>query len=162
MDANLVPAEPAPASLPPQARWLGAAAVLLVALMAGAYVYESIAIRRLMADTPIRAAEASRLQQSLGLVNTWMRLQERKGARVVREVTPLVQEAGIASQEVTYTMTPEVGPATVYRVRYRLVPDPGIPGDVRLLLLYPLNQPGEALLKELQLDYVRPESPLPR
>jgi|GEM_PF-7005842 len=135
----------------------GIASILLVLL----FIYLGVVRpHQLFEGAPITIGEATALNDSIGIVEKMMKIEQRKGNTVVREATPEKPTKENFSQDVTLTVTTPAGVATVYKVRYALEEIPSVEHGDRLVRLYPLNHNGEQLLRDLELPYVAPPTPL--
>lgn len=136
----------------------GIASILLVLLFGYLGIVRP---NQLFANAPITIGEAEALNNTMGIVDKMMKIEERKGNTVLREATPNPPPKDNFAQNVTLTVTTPEGVATVYKVRYALEEIPSVEHGDRLVRLYPLNQNGERLLRDLELAYVAPATPLP-
>ena len=127
--------------------------VLLVAFAVSFLALNAIVPRMIFANSPVTPEEADLLQQELGYLNAYLKVQERKGYTVTREATPLPTD-GTYSQTVTLTLAPPSGsPIESYTLFYELIPDPTGDAMMRVLRILPRTPETEKLLDTVGIRY---------
>lgn len=137
-------------------RWMALAAGLLLVFFVAINI---ILPRMIFEGAPLTYGEAERLQQSVGLIETAMKIEQRKGNTVKREAVPTQPDPDDFRQVITLTVTTPAGVATVYRFEYALIP--ALADADRIVQMVPLNRAGAELLTSLGLPFEAPATPLP-
>lgn len=146
----------------PAARAFGRGLLIGSLLLLAFFVYFNLILpRQLFSGAALTIGEAEALQNSVGIIDKAMKIEERKGHTVIREAVPNPPLPDPFEQTVTLTVQRTSGDNAVYRFRYALEAIPSIEAGDRMVRIYPLNRAGEELLRSLELSYVAPDSPLP-